>query len=288
MTQMQRYFWIWNTESLIQHQKQIKEMLTHCQNTQISLVILYAHSSIYSLKKQLTHFIQQCSKHNIKVMAMDGERGHFNNPSTLYESASKMMEYNEQVNENQRFIGFHTDVEPMDRDGHVGFYDRVELKDMTKQQLQERTELMNQWIQMHLKLREIIGDLSLSVALPTWIDDYYGGPLMTSEEPVLNAFLRITNEIIFMSYNTWPENVVNRIIDKLKLAQEMQSDCKLMNGLESEMEEEYVSYATTPGKQSKKAALTDLEYVEKELGQFPNYGGSCIHHLESWIKLQDE
>ena len=302
---MNRYLWVWSTFDTIQNSVAV---FKECERTGINNLILYTPTSLFSEKlKDLKSFIGTASKNGIRCWGMDGYRGYLDDnegPEQLYEAAKAMVAFNGMVNDFERFVGFHTDVEPADQHNNENlplhsFHNGVAQSKLHKtghgkwktSQYDDRHSLMVSWLNMHTELKKILNPkmLLLSVALPTWLDDYFEEPICALYDNkdlcVVEHFMDIADEICFMSYNTNPNNVINRLEPKLKLAP---PHLKIMASVETcKGVEEYVSYADTKNKQCRKVVLQDIAMTEAALKAYPSFGGFCIHDYDGWKELPE-
>ena len=301
---MNRYLWVWSTDKIIENPIQT---LNECKETSINNLILYTPPTLWQEPTQkLRAFIAKSSENGIRVWGMDGYRGYLEDtdgPSELYAAVDGLIAYNANVQENEKFVGFSTDVEPADQAGNENllqtFHNGVPQSKLDKEskgnwkesQYLDRQCLMQSWLGIHKELKDKLHqyNLLLSVALPTWLDDYCGEPITTfynnCDICVVEHFFDLSDEIIFMSYNTNPHNVIHRLQGKLKLAPT--NGLKIMAAMETiKGVDEYVSYADTPNKNNRNALLHDLAVIEKELQQYPAFGGIAIHDYNGLTELK--
>ena len=265
-------------------------------------VFLYIPATNYlKLKSELTSFIQKLTNLNIKAWGMDGDRSYLSDsvgPNGIYISVNNMIQYNAQVPKVSQFYGFETDIEPADQTSFLTFHNDIADSKLDtksggiwyKSQKADRQMLMSNWLKIHetLKTKLSKSNLKLGASLPWWLDNYNGEPIQTTYKTVyadmVTHFSIILDEMHYMTYNTWPENVINRMTPKLQKLSNL--EVKMCSGMETVLGAgPYVSYADTTGKKSQSALFLDLQIIENALGAYSNYKGTCIHDYDSWNAL---
>ncbi len=156
---------------------------------------------------------------------------------------------------------------------------------------------MRDWVEMHrqCKARCANNGLLFASALPTWFDDYFGEPITCTYDhndgagPVgQNIFLhlaRYIDVICVMSYVTSTAKLVDRIRYEAEAAAAMPS-IQIGNSIETVAGVgQGISYGDTRGKQTKAAALADLNAAAAMYSGLPAYNWTNIHDWSGWKAL---
>eukprot|EP00834_Sanchytrium_tribonematis_P001312 NODE_31_length_37178_cov_0.413576.p11 type:complete len:303 gc:universal NODE_31_length_37178_cov_0.413576:32027-31119(-) len=300
---LDRYLWVWSTSTILEDSNKISAFISDCVIYDITNVFLYIKPEFYKSKQtQLASFLTKLNKSNIKSWGLDGDRGYLSDaagPQALYSTVNNLISYNSKMPKSSRFYGFQTDVEPMDQDSYTTFHNDIPDSKLSSKsggtwyqtQKDDRNMLMKNWLSIHdtLRIKLHNNNLKLGAALPYWLDNYWGEPIRTTYNgnylEVFSHFASILDEIFVMSYNTYTDNVVARMDGKLKVGDS--KNVKICSGVETNAGvAEYVSYADTPGKNSKSVVLSDISILEIRLGNHTSYSGVCIHDYNGFVALK--
>lgn len=107
-------------------------------------------------------------------------------------------------------------------------------------------------------------------------------------QDVMSIMMQLVDEYVVMSYNTNPANAMDRILAQAKYASKSHGPSmpRVLGSVETAKRVgTNVSYADTPGKQSKGIVLADVGRIEAALRQYPAFRGMAIHHWAAWNEL---
>ena len=298
---LNRYLWVWTTSDVLRNTGTFINNLT---GLEINHIFLYVRELEYTtLENELSTFISSMSRHNIKVWGLNGDRSFLSDgvgPIPIYNSVNNLIAYNKrQTSVNNKFYGFQTDIEPADTVDFKSFHSGVADSKLNTNsggiwqstEKADRYKLMESWLSIHDTIKKKLKSHSVQfgAALPWWIDDYNGEPLSTiykgKLDTVFHHFSLILDEMHFMTYNTYPTNVINRMISKLKyLSNTTVKVCASMETVTGIGE--YISYADTLTKNSKSSVVADLIEIQDGL-LYGNFNGICIHDYNGFISLEN-
>lgn len=296
-----RGLWVWDSLSTVLGSNNEENVLLN-EAVASGITELYLYSPLASFGTHAAafrSFIARADQLGISCWAMDGYRGWFSDgdgPQELYATVDAMLAFNVGAAANQRFVGFHIDQEPADLDAFTTFHNGIASSALSTvaasgvwkdTQVLDREHLMRDWVSTHGACRSRLraAGCRLGTALPTWFDDYFGEPLICTYGGVTqNVFLHIAanaDDIVIMNYSTNPLNQIARIGYEVPsstawLATAIETHPGVGSG---------VSYADTPGKQSKAAVLADLSAVRARYALYPRFIGDAIHDWVGWKAL---
>lgn len=291
-----RAMWVWRTAALFADVERT-EFLEVVKATALTDVYFYIGASEYAdSEAQLRILLEALARDGVRAWGMEGWRGYFSDvdgPAELYRAADALVAFNRR-NEVQ-FIGFQSDIEPHDgqEDGVLQFHNGVSQRKLTQEQLAQRDSLMSEWLTMHEvllgKMRS--ADLRYGAALPSWVDDYYGGPIRATFNGVRRNLIEHLSQLVpkyvIMSYNTDVDRIFERIEGEMGYA-EAAGRRQMVFSVETHAGAgANISYADTPPKDRRSAVLADLATLEARIqARFPNaYLGWAIHDYEGWVEL---
>jgi len=131
-----RSMWVWNTHLALDPKEQ-KNLLHFCELRNIQRLYLYTGKSSYfnnsKQRAQLSVFITLANAHGIAVEALDGwpEALLAEAHQDFLDSLKRVLDYNQSVPEEARFVGFQSDVEPV----VLGDYNQSKAKRLQYDQL---------------------------------------------------------------------------------------------------------------------------------------------------------
>jgi hypothetical protein len=156
---------------------------------------------------------------------------------------------------------------------------------------------MRSWIDIHKTSRDMLHahGLRFGAAMPFWTQSYNGCDVQVNfpsnahtRQSVMKHMMTLVDDYVVMSYNVNPSEAARRVADQAAYASTL--PVALRPRVFASMEVEAgvgvnVSYADTPGKNSKQVVLKDLESITEKLGQFSAFKGVALHHWSSWQVL---
>jgi len=253
-------------------------------------------------------FIEKMGNAGIHVWGLEGWRGYFDDsygPEEFYTVVDSLIEYNEAVPANQRFVGFQADMEPQDGQGHFPptFHNNIPDSELSTTgggvwfdtEAEDREMLMRDWLDItrDVKDRLISAGLQLGAAMPSWTDDYYGEPVMVtyegSREEVGRHMMNIVDDYNIMSYNTNLNNVVNRVIGEITYANSLPASLrpKVRAAIETHKGVgSGISFGDTPGKDSRTVVDDFMDELDATLGGNPSYCGVNVHDWVGYLELK--
>lgn len=305
--QQTRGMWVWKTTEFFA--EDISNTIDLLRNASVDAIYLYVRKDEYTTKEQdLRRVVSMLKENGVSVYGMDGYRGYLSDvygPQGLYDTVDAMLAYNNRVSENETFAGFSVDNEPQDSTAEPEFKPTFHngkadsqlstvpgsgvWKDTEKD---DRDFLMRDWIDIQktvfTKMRN--NGMKVSAAIVSWLTDYFGEPVFCTYNgvygPVYSFMMDYVDEYIIMSYNTNPVNAMNRILGIASYALSRKNNVpKIYGALETHPGVgANISYADTPGKQSKAIVLSDIEIIQDTLKEY-NVANVCIHDWYGWKTL---
>lgn len=302
-----RGVWIWNSESVLSSPGEMSALFEGAQSPGISDLYLYMAPSFYEAKNyELQSFIAGAIAVGLRVWALDGDRAYFDDaegPAEFYRGIENLVAYNLSVPANARFFGFQADNEPQDNDTYGSFHNGVADTALSVEpgsgkwqatQAQDREMLMRSWVATYRTASELLRAQSLQfgAAMPFWTESYYGGEVQTSypdpsspRQSVMKYMMPLLDEYVVMSYNTNPSNAASRVATQAAYASALPAASRPSVYASMEVTAgvgENVSYADTPGKNSKAVVMQDMDIIVTMLGQHPAFKGVALEHWSSW------
>jgi hypothetical protein len=300
--------WIWNTSTVLSSASQISALITGAQAAGVTDLYLYMSPSSYSsVKTSLQSLIQSATAAGLRVWGLDGDRAYFadaKGPANFYAGINNLIAYNNAVAANARFFGFQADNEPQDDSGYTSFHSGIEdsaLKTTAgsgvwqSTQAQDREMLMRSWLTIHQTAQQLLHahGLRFGAAMPFWTESYYGGEVQVSfptsantHQGVMKYMMTLLDDYVIMSYNTNPSNAASRVAAQAAYASTLPAasqprvygSMELTAGVGAN-----ISYADTPGKNSKAVVMADMKTIIGILSQYPAFKGMAI---EQWSSLE--
>lgn len=305
-----RGMWVWDSADVIGSSKTSQALISGALKIGVTDVYLYAGEHDYGSKRnQFAGFNASASHAGLRVWALDGARTYFDDasgPAPLFNNIEALVSFNNQVNADERFYGFQADNEPNDLDGHNAFHDGLTDAQLSrkpgsgvwqKTQADDRTMLMRSWLSMHAKAGSLLhgAGLKFGVAMPSWTSDYYGAPIEVSyptsgsaPRSVTEHMMALVDEYVIMTYNVDPKNAANRALLQLQYASTLPATQRPKVYASVEVTPgvgENVSYADTPGKDSRATVLKDMATLTSILSPYPAFGGLAIEQWSGWDTL---
>ncbi|CAN5385965.1 hypothetical protein BH09SUM1_BH09SUM1_03570 [soil metagenome] len=225
--------WVWNSSTVLASANNRNKLLNSAIADGFTDIYIYLDDATYvSEKTDLQALISRASCNNIKVWGMEGYRGYYSDtygPSGLYAAVNAMLTYNSAVATNEKFYGFHTDMEPQDINGdpdtplhtfHNGIKDSLLSTTAgsgvwKSTQKLDREYLMRDWLDIQKTVSDLVhaSGLKAGGSFPSWPDDYYGEPVGVTwnsiTQPVYKHMLTLMDDYVVMSYNVDPVNAGN-------------------------------------------------------------------------------
>jgi hypothetical protein len=305
----ERAMWIWETNEVLSSVDERNILINECNTQGITEIFLYAHNvSDSSNWGNLKTFIANMNCQSIKVWAMDGYRGYFSDwygPQGYYDFIDNVVSYNEHSSPLEQFYGVHGDNEPQDGQGEplASFHNGLADSDLSTSggglwgdnEKEDREMLMIDWLDITETAYQMChaNDLKYGQATPSWVDDYYGEPVSCTykgiQDDVMHHLVKYLDVYIIMSYNTNPNNVLNRINGELTYISSLPEVSRPLLFAAGETHCNVganISYCDTPDKDSKDVFLSDLEIIEHTATGFSAYTGFAIHDWKGWKDLE--
>ncbi len=298
MKAIDRGTWVWDTRQLLAASTETQRLADNLIAGGATEAYLYLRAPDYvTYGPRLRQLIARLSQRGIKVFGLEGYRGFFADaygPGDLYAAVEQLLAYNRSVDVNQRFAGFHLDMEPQDGQG-VGedlFHNGIRQSQLTPQQLRDRDRLLADWIDIHDNVSQVLHDqgLRLGTAVASWMDEYYGEPILAvrrgERRPVIQFLYPLVDEFVLMAYNTNPSNVISRVLGELKYANTLPNPPKIVAAIETHTGVGInISYGDTPGKAAKDIVVRDLDQIYLMLMDYKAFAGLNIHDWKGWRAL---
>jgi hypothetical protein len=305
-----RGLWVWSSAQVLGSSAEINRLVEESVVADVTDVYLFLVADNYIKKMaDIRYFIGQLSRVGIRAWGLEGYRGYFSDahgPSNLYKAVDNLIAYNSKVNIDERFFGFHSDMEP--QDGQGGGYPNTFHNDLPDSKLnrsgggvwyssqsQDREMLMRDWLTIHSVIKNVTSDngLRFGASMPGWTDNYYGEEIACTfngvRRGVMKHMMDIVDEYAVMSYNTNPVNAANRVIGELEYADTLAPDRRprVFAGVETHQNVgATISYGDHATKNSKSAVLIDIEEIDSLLGKYKSYEGTNIHDWVGWRALK--
>jgi hypothetical protein len=290
-----RAMWIWRTDLLLEHAQERERLLEEAASLALTDVYLFLRADDYVAREQdLQSLLATLDGAGVRAWGMEGWRGYFSDadgPAGLYAAIDALVDFN--ARNGVGFVGFHSDLEPHDGqgEGRARFFNGLPSSELSPGMAAIREELLREWMTMHENLRATAdaNGILYGAAFPGWLDDYYGEPLIVtidgSSKPLLAHLMPLVAQHVVMSYNTSPENVIERVRGEFEHG-DVLGVPRVMFALEVHPGAgKNVSYANTPGRNSRAAVLSDIAMVERVLKDRPSYLGWSIHDWRGWAQL---
>ncbi|KAI9881936.1 MAG: hypothetical protein M1823_006352 [Watsoniomyces obsoletus] len=302
-----RGLWVWNTRDVFVGGPQHEAFLRSAAELRATDVFLYLTGPHYVARRNdLRALIATLKASGIAAWGLDGSRGYFSDvegPTRLYASVDGLVQYNQGVSPHERFVGFQSDMEPQDYPQfRKSFHNEVRDDQLDQagggvwqgSQAMDREMLMRDWLEIHNACRNKLqpAGLKFSAAMPFWTEDYLGAPVMVTyqgrRETVGTHMMRIVHDYVIMSYNTDPDNAAARVAKQARMASALPFERRprVSGAVETHLGvERNVSYADTPGKNSRRVVLDDMGRIATLLNGHPAFGGVSVHDWEGWRLL---
>ncbi|MFC2156245.1 hypothetical protein ACFLT9_00270 [Acidobacteriota bacterium] len=195
-------FWVWKTTSILGNSGEIQNFLTFVEDQGFKHVFLQIPGDAGDSKidlgigirtQQLRPLIAALNKRGVKVYALDGSKEYAlrENHQTVLKIMRKVILYNQQSRPEERFFGFHWDIEPYILKGFQG---------------RKQSRILQDYIDIHTKMAELShqSGMEIGASLPFWYDS---GKLVDvkfkgKKRNVLEAMLELMDHIAIMAYRT--------------------------------------------------------------------------------------
>ncbi|RMY36054.1 hypothetical protein D0866_04194 [Hortaea werneckii] len=289
--------WIWQSAELLASANEIADLMTASAAAQITDLYLYTPPGSYSdRKRDLQPFIANATAADIRVWALGGDR------------IEDLIDYNQAVSANERFVGLQADIEPQDQGAYTTFHNGIPDDGLStapgsgvwqSTEALDREMLMRNWLTIHQSASDLLHrqDLQLSAAMPFWTETYNGSPVQVNfpssadtRQSVMKFMMPLLDEYIVMSYNTDPANAANRVGAQATYASTLPAGKRPLVYAAMEVSPnvgETVSYGDTSGKNSKSVVLRDKARIEEILGGQEAFAGVAIHHWSAWKDMPE-
>ncbi|KAI7280713.1 hypothetical protein KC345_g4589 [Hortaea werneckii] len=304
--------WIWQSAELLGSASEIANLIAASAAARIKDLYLYTPPGSYSDRKgQPQLFIANATAADIRVWALDGERAYLNDaagPGNFLQGIEDMIDYNQAVSANERFVGLQADIEPQDQDAYTTFHNGIPDEALStapgsgtwqSTQALDRGMLMRDWLTIHQTASGLLHrqNLQFSAAMPFWTETYYGSPVQVNfpsntdpRQSVMKHMMPLLDEYIVMSYNTDPANAANRVEAQATYASTLpvEKQPRVYAAMEvSPNVGETISYGDTAGKNSKAVVLRDRARIEELLGRHGAFAGVAIHYWTTWRDMPE-
>ncbi|RMX84429.1 hypothetical protein D0869_04577 [Hortaea werneckii] len=288
--------WIWQSAELLASANEIANLMTASAAAQITDLYLYTPPGGYT---------------DIRLWALDGDRGYLDDaagPGNFLQGIENMIDYNQAVSTNERFVGLQADIEPQDQGVYTTFHNGIPDEalsnvsgsgDWQSTQALDREMLMRSWLTIHQTASDLLHGqgLQLSAAMPFWTETYYGSPVQVNfpsstdtRQSVMKYMMPLLDEYIVMSYNTDPANAANRVKAQATYASTLPVGKRPRVYAAMEISPgvgETVSYGDTSGKNSKSIVLRDRARIQEILGRHEAFAGVAIHYWTTWRDMPE-
>lgn len=262
-------------------------------------VLMYFISPKYtSIKSSMQSFNAEANSLGIRVHGLEGWRGYFSDstgPTGLYAAVQAMIDYNSSVAMNERYSGFHIDMEPQDGQGDevILFHNGIADSALTTQQRADREYIMNDWVGIHgtISGMMVAESLKFGSSIPSWTDDYFGEPVhldYSTGALVLHALVPLIDECIFMTYNTDPANAAGRFSGEASYVDSLSpiNRAIVLGAMETHVGPgATVSYGDHATKNDRASVLSDRQTIINGSLVYRSFGGVAIHDWVGWRDL---
>jgi len=305
---MNQGVWIWNSAEVLGSANQIRSLVEGAKGNGMSDLYLYMPPSSYeSTTPALQNLISSAAAVGLRVWALDGDRAYFDDadgPAMFFLGIEKLIAYNLSVSPEAQFFGFQADNEPQDHGSYASFHNGVTDSALKTEvgsgkwqatQAQDREMLMRSWIATYQTASKLLHaqNLHFGAAMPFWTESYHGGgevqvnfpDVDSPRQSVMKHMVPLLDEYVVMSYNTSPSNAASRVAAQAAYVSELPAASRPRVYASMEVSAgvgESVSYADTPGKNSKAVVLQDMETIIAMLSQYPAFKGVALEHWSSW------
>jgi hypothetical protein len=219
-----RAMWLWNTKVLLGNEEEQKQLAAFCGQNGITEIFMQLPYEVVEKngKKEILWDMAQMAvllsflrSQGIKTHALDGAPQYALRPMHAHVLATMqtIIDYNETVQPEERFVGIRYDNEP---------YIMPEFAGVQKQSI----------IKQYLELLELSKELSASAGLefgvdiPFWFDqknEFFEPIAEINDRPLTRCILDIVDNIGIMDYRTaayGADGVVAHALDELRYASE--------------------------------------------------------------------
>ncbi|KAI7155309.1 hypothetical protein KC349_g7051 [Hortaea werneckii] len=304
--------WIWQSAELLASANEIADLMTASVAAQITDLYLYTPPGSYGDRKgQLQPFIANATAADIRIWALDGDRGYLDDaagPANFLQGIEDLIDYNHAVSANERFAGLQADLEPQDQGAYTTFHNGIPDDALStapgsgvwqSTEALDREMLMRNWLTIHQTASDLLHreNLQFSAAMPFWTETYYGSPVQVNfpsstdtRQSVMKYMMPLLDEYIVMSYNTNPANAANRVKAQATYASTLPVGKRPRVYAAMEVSPnvgETVSYGDTSGKDSKSVVLRDRARIEEILSGHEAFAGVAIHYWTTWRDMPE-
>lgn len=289
--------WVWRTDTLLSERAERETFIAEIEELGITDVFLFLPSADYTREEtRLDILLAAIDRVGVRAWGMEGWRGYFSDvegPAGLYAAADALVDYNSR--NGVKFAGFHSDVEPHDRQdvGSTRLHNGVPQSQLSAAQRNDRDALLAEWLEIHETLlgKMKAAGLNYSAAIPSWVDDYFGEPILVSfkgeRRALIEHLMPLVPHYVIMAYNTRPENVIERIRGEMTYADTLPNAPRIMIGIETHAGAGLgVSYADTPGKNNRRAVMSDLATIRAYGKTRKSFAGVAIHDWAGWRDME--
>jgi len=298
-----RGMWVWTTDRILASPAETNRLVNGLIESGATDVFLYLTREQYvSRHASLRRLVGTLRRFGIVSWGLEGYRGYFSDvygPADLYGAVNALMAFNRAVLPDERFVGFHSDLEPQDgqRVGPNAFTNGKKYSDLTAAQKRGRDAHMSDWVAIYATLRSMTlpAGLKFGAAFPSWVDDYYGEPVTVptagGRKPLLHVMIGLVDDYVVMSYNVNPGNAANRVLGELAYASSLKTPRNMRGPMVHAAVETHtgagptVSYGDHPVKNTKAAVVSDLDLLHQHLSGYTAFAGVAIHDWEGWRSL---
>ncbi len=303
--------WVWNTTQVLSTASTRQDVLTKAKAAGITDIYLNADAGVFAAQSAQLQALNTLLRQNqINVWGLDGCRCYFSDidgPQALYNSIDALIAFNARVPAAARFVGFMADQEPQDDlqkyPTRASFHNELADSQLSStsggvwkaSQRADREALMQDFVAFfdtaHTKLKA--AGLRTAGAMVFWLDDYYGEPVQATyagvRKPVSQHLMRYMDDYVLMTYNTDPANAANRARSALQYASSLPASSRPRVSASMETHTlgyaNTVSYADTPGKNSKTVVLQDRQTISNLLASYAAFAGVSLHDFVGWSAM---
>ena len=267
-----RAVWWWNDE-----------LNLNTQETYLNFAKENGINQIYyctnKFNEETANFIKSANNLGIEVFWLDGNYKWLHSAEQEQKLHNKLNNY-ATFNKNYpstQFAGVHLDVEPHQSKNSNSVLNETNLPiNLDFETELGRQTLITNLINLVIKLDITYPDINFAYDIPFWLNDQIEINGIT--KPAYEHIIEHADGIVVMSYRDTATEIFNVAKEELEFANSISKTITL--SVECGNSGNTISFYEE-GKQVLNQELSTLEKL------VPPFTGMCIHHIESWFKLQD-
>ena len=223
---------------------------------------IYYCSSEFSVNT--ASFIQKAKEKNIRVYWLGGEYGWAQDSTNLYTKINKYLAYQQEF-PNSQFSGVHLDIEPHQNPSWKG----------TDKESPVRVTLIQELIDVAIKVKTDFPDIEFSFDLPFWLDyeiTYNGEKRLAYE-----AMIDICDRVFLMSYRDTADGIYSVSSEEINYAKSVNKS--VFMGIETySTEGDNVSF----WEEGESVMLSEMALLKSMVDES---FGLAVHHAERWYEM---